>query len=538
MGNSHLRAARLLIALVCIAAPLAAATSASAFTQPQQLHSKNGVLRATFTAAPGAAKIDGRLVHGAYTYNGQYVGPTLNVHPGDRIELTVKNDLAEETNIHFHGLHVSPAGIADNVLRRFLPGKTYKVSVKVPHDHANGLYWYHPHLHGQVNNQVFRGMAGMISVSGGEKRVRSLGRYRQRQLGLTVAQFNMSGDALIDPNDQNDATATTLVNRRSDQRADVRSGKTELWRIANMSNEIFMKLRLDGHYMWVVGEDGNPTRRPIKRRTIVIPPGSRSEVLVRAGAPGTYKLRQLPFSDGFNNFPAQELMTLRVGSAGGAPASPPLPRKLASFEDLSRAKVGTKRTWRLSFSPDSAPTFYAMINGKQFNPERVDTVARLNEVEEWTFLNETTQAHPIHLHTNDFQVVALNGKRRKPEAPIDNYMVPPSGSVTIRFKPLTYTGTAVFHCHILFHEDVGMMATIKFVKDRPSTSVVRASSFPSVHDEAVTTERVLDPGSIAPIMPSPHQHRSHDRASVASSGRRNDVGFRDVNAWIYCDLRE
>lgn len=529
MTRRPLAALAFIIALAAVAP-----ANASAFTQPEQLRSKHGVLRATFTAAPGAAKINGKLVHGAYTYNGQYLGPTLNVHPGDRIELTVKNDLAEETNIHFHGLHVSPAGISDNVLRRFNPGKSYKVSVKIPHDHANGLYWYHPHLHGQVNQQVFRGMAGMIVISGGEERVRKLEKFKQRQLGLTVAQFDPSGTTLINPNDQNDATATTLVNRSTRQHISMRPGRVERWRLANMSNEIFMKLQLEGHYMWVVGIDGNPTRVAIKSKTILIPPGSRYEVLVRANRAGTYKLKQLPYFEGFNSFPAQDLLTLDV--AGRPTSQQRIPRHIKPFEDLSHAKVTTKRTWRLSFGPDNAPVFEALINGKQFSPDRVDTIARLGGVEEWTFINETTEQHPLHIHTNDFQVVAVNGKHRRPQAPIDNYIVPASGSLTIRFKPITYTGIAVFHCHILFHEDSGMMATIKFEKNAASQSVVRPANAPSVHDEAVEGARVFDPGSVSPIG---GEHGSHlARAHSASVGYYpGSPAGSGALGWLYCDLR-
>lgn len=529
----------LALSLAVCALPLLLVSSASAFSQVEQLHSKNGVLRATFTAAPTDARIDGKVRKGAYTYNGRYVGPTLNVHPGDRIELTIKSQLPDETNIHFHGMHVSPAGISDNVLRRFMPGREYRVSVKIPHDHPNGLYWYHPHLHGQVNGQVFRGMAGMIVVSGGEARVRSLEHFKQRQLGLTATQYTSDGSALINPNDQTDATITTLVNRNSKQKLTMQPGRVERWRIANMSNEVFMKLALEGHQLWVVGIDGNPTRVAIRQKTILIPPGSRYEVLVKAAKRGVYKFKQLPYNEGFNTFPAQDLLTLTV--RGKTVRSDRIPRHLRPFEDLSHARVATRRTWRLAFGPDSAPTFEALINGKQFSPDRVDTVAKLGSVEEWTFINETTEQHPLHIHTNDFQVVAVNGKRRKPQAPLDNYIVPASGSLTIRFKPVTYTGIAVFHCHILFHEDSGMMATIKFEKSPKASSVVRPFGAPSVHDQAVAEARAFDPGSTDPDGPWHTAHSTAHLTGLHSAHLRWFPGAPspgDPLYWLYCKLDE
>lgn len=530
-----MRLTRLALTLaLTLTASLALTANAWAFSEPEQLHSKNGVLKATFTAAPGSAIIDGKRTHGAYTYNDQYIGPTLNVKPGDTIDLRIKNTIPEETNIHFHGLHVSPAGISDNVLRRFLPGKTYHVLVKIPHDHANGLYWYHPHLHGTVNDQVFRGMAGMISIKGGGTEVKSLKKFKRRQMALSLAEFTPDRSSLINPNDQNDMQTTTLVNRKSTQKISMRPGDVEMWRIANISNEGFIKVGLEGHDMWIVGEDGNPTRVAIQAKTLIIPPGSRMEVLVRAKAKGTFKLKQYPYFEGFNSFPAQDLVTLNV--SGKTQPFTPIPRRIKAFKDLSKEKVTTKRTWRLAFGPNNAPQFEALINGKQFDPDRIDTIAKINGVEEWTFINETTEEHPIHLHTNDFQVVAVNGKRRTPQAPIDNYILPRSGSLTIRFQPRTYEGTAVFHCHILFHEDSGMMATIKYVKGKASTTLVRAAGEPSVHDEAVAGQRVFDAGSVEPIAKHDHGHRAHVKPVPIGYGGGGDPTKADPNAWLFCKI--
>lgn len=533
-----MRAHRTLFALVVLASLLVVPAGAGAFSQPQQLHSKNGVLRATFVARFAPAKIDGKLRTGAMTYNKQYIGPTLNVRPGDRIELSVKNELNNETNLHFHGMHVSPAGNSDNVLRRFMPQKTYKISVKIPHDHPNGLYWYHPHLHTQVNDQVFRGMAGLIVVKGGDTDMKSLDKYKERQLALSLVQYNPGGDSLINPNDQNDPTAQTIVNGRSNQTIKMKPGAVERWRIANVSNEGFMKLQLQGHKVWLVGQDGNPMAQPHRVSTVTLAPGGRMEVLVKADKTGKFKLRQVPYFDGFNQFQPQDLLTLDV--SGSKTKAAPLPKKLRKFEDLSKAKVGTRRTWTLSFSPDNAPTFTAMINGKTFSPDRIDTRAKIGEVEEWTFVNQTTQMHPLHIHTNDFQIVKVNGKKRKALSPIDDAIVPAMGSLTVRFKPLSYTGTAVFHCHILFHEDVGMMATIKFVKGEASSTVVRAANLPSVEEEAVATQRVLDVASVQPISQPPGhtaEHVAHARSVRYVPGVTDHGGGPGgANWWLYCRL--
>lgn len=531
--------------LVTTAVAAVFAPAAAAFTEPKVLASKNGVLKTTFIAEEGPATVDGKTIHGTMTINKQYPGPTLKLKPGDRVEIKYVNRLREATNLHFHGLHVSPAGRADNVLRRFRPGTTNIVSLRIPHDHPNGLYWYHPHLHGQVNTQVLRGMAGMISIEGGSARVKKLAKYRKRNIGLTLMQYDQTGTQVINPNDQNDFTATTLVNGKLGQRIRMRPGRTELWRVANMSNEGFYRLHLEGHKVWIVGQDGNPTRVAQNTSQFVIAPGSRYEFLVRPAKTGTFKFRQLQEDVGGGSiYPNQDLLTLNV--TGRSVTSQRIPRRIKNFTDLSKAKVRTRRTWRISFTPNNAPVFHGLINGKAFDPDRIDTVAKIGDVEEWTFRNETDTAHPIHLHTNDFQVTKVNGKSRRVPAPIDNYILPANGSITFRFKPHTYTGVAVFHCHILFHEDNGMMATIKWSRGTAKASVRPARSVGAYSSSAISA-KVFDPAT-APddLNPAEHshgdgaeaEHRLHLQAVKASRSIPGAPNTGDPNDWLFCRLDE
>ncbi len=102
----------------------------------------------------------------ATPFNGRLVGPTLHVKPGDTIETLLVNATDQDTNIHFHGLHVSPKGIGDNVFRTFRPGTTVRSQVTLPRNHAPGTYWYHVHLHGLTEGQVMGGLSGLLVVEG------------------------------------------------------------------------------------------------------------------------------------------------------------------------------------------------------------------------------------------------------------------------------------------------------------------------------------------------------------------------------------
>ncbi len=99
-------------------------------------------------------------------YNGLLPGPAIEARPGDTLQIDFKNSLSADTNVHFHGLHVSPAGIADNSFLEVPMNESIKYEVRIPADHPSGLFWYHPHMHGAVASQVSRGLAGLIIVRG------------------------------------------------------------------------------------------------------------------------------------------------------------------------------------------------------------------------------------------------------------------------------------------------------------------------------------------------------------------------------------
>src|SRR4051812_14161807 len=145
------------------------------FPEPDYLFSSDGVLDVDLTAALQPTQLDGQTVM-TTSYNGDFPGPTWVACPGDQINVHVQNDMVAanytgmhpgETNLHTHGFHVSPHVPGDNVFRTILPGDDFQYQYNLPLDHPPGAYWYHPHLHGQTNPQVFAGMAGGIIIQGG-----------------------------------------------------------------------------------------------------------------------------------------------------------------------------------------------------------------------------------------------------------------------------------------------------------------------------------------------------------------------------------
>ena len=216
---------------------------------------------------------------------------------------------------------------------------------------------------------------------------------------------------------------------------------------------------------------------------MLVGPGSRSEVLVRGGTPGSYKLEALPFT----RFPGPgggtseaTVATLVSGDEpvdeGRDPAGP-----LEEQEDLREARVDRERS--ILYSEDvsaNPPKFF--INGKEFDHDRVDQRMRLGDVEEWTITNDSDEWHTFHIHVNDFQLVEMDGKPVEGISPQDNVSISPNGSVKMRTRFTDFTGKFVFHCHVLHYEDHGMMSVVEVVDSEAQDEPTNGASGDPDHE--------------------------------------------------------
>jgi FtsP/CotA-like multicopper oxidase with cupredoxin domain len=148
------------VATIGSSAPL---RSGKELTQPTPLRSIDGLLNVALVAGPSTMMIGGTAVK-AMTYNGALPGPTLIVRAGDTLAISLRNQLGAPTNLHTHGLHVSPDGSSDNVFRRIDSGGSAEYRYEIPQNHPPGVFWYHPHHHGMAADQVFGGLYGTIIV--------------------------------------------------------------------------------------------------------------------------------------------------------------------------------------------------------------------------------------------------------------------------------------------------------------------------------------------------------------------------------------
>ncbi|MDO8149669.1 MULTISPECIES: multicopper oxidase family protein [unclassified Isoptericola] len=437
---------------------------------PEVVRSTDGVLDVRLEAARGTHEIAGRRAT-TLAYNGGVPGPTLRVRAGDTVRVELVNSTDETTNLHVHGLHVSPEGTADNVFLAVEPGGSQQYEYMLPADHPAGTYWYHPHHHGTVADQLFGGLYGAIVVEEDD----ALPVTRERT--LVIADITLDGaGAVAAPSAPERMMGREgellLVNGQRRPRLRAAAGERERWRIVNACASRYLDLSLAGQSVRVIGRDGPRSTGMPSLDDAVLAPGNRLDLVVDMRE-GTGELVAAPFDRGG---PMGRMMGGGTGAGGDDPvvvadlavaAGPgadlgPLPPAPAP-RDLRGAPVDRRRTLRFAMGRGGTMAGDGgrfTIDGRTFDPERVDQQVRLGTVEEWTIVNDSPMNHPFHLHVWPMQVVTAAGV--DPPAPLwlDVVDVPAGQSVTVRVPFEDFGGRTVYHCHILDHEDLGMMGVV------------------------------------------------------------------------------
>jgi len=437
-------------------------TSDAGWQQPPEIRSSNGVLSATLTLRGGLIDYDGRK-RWAVTVNGTTPGPTLRVKPGDTLKLTLDNQLGASTNLHTHGLRVSPSGNADNPFLEIKAGDKFNYEIPIPKDHPSGMFWYHPHMHHLVASQIFGGFFGAIVVEDSLDEIPEIAATNERLLLIHDTR---------DGNTESAVTSATMMEMREGREGPLvmingvegptlqaNGSKAERWRLLNASSSRFYRLKLDDHRMHVISRDGGRLAAREEVDELVLVPGERAEVIVQPAKDGTFSLRALPISRGNMGASAgYVLATLRVNGGSGAPAA--LPTRLATVVDPGSLRVTNAREVVLEMTMGQGmPRF--LVDGREFDANRIDIRVKLGTVEDWTVRNVGQMDHPFHLHIWPFQVLEQSERGSVPKGWKDVVNVPAGGSVKVRIPFEQTGGKTVYHCHILDHEDMGMMAVIE-----------------------------------------------------------------------------
>ncbi|GHD46015.1 hypothetical protein GCM10008097_15570 [Mycetocola manganoxydans] len=374
-----------------------------------------------------------------------------------------------------HGLHVSPEGNGDNPFVTVVPGETFDYEFQLPADHPPGAFWYHPHHHGLVADQIFGGLYGAIIVEDPEP----IEAVRERV--LVISDITLDGQGRIPsvaPMEQmmGREGELVLVNGQVNPLLSARPGERERWRIVNACVSRYLRLRLDGQQMQLLGIDSGRFATPEAVEDIVLTPGNRADLLVTM-VEGLAVLEAQPYDRGRAGGMMGGSGQPRSGTAAGrarlatltvagepVTAAPEVPVQPAP-RDLRGSTVTARRELTFAMGMGgmmgSGGMMSFTINGQRFDGERVDITVEAGSVEEWTLRNTSPMDHPVHLHVWPMQVVESDGGASGAAIWRDVVNVPARGQARVRIAFDDYTGRSVYHCHILDHEDEGMMGVIE-----------------------------------------------------------------------------
>lgn len=497
------------------------------FHQPAVLRSHHGRLHVKLTCRPAIVEMGAPKGVRTYTYDGIVPGYTWELKGGDVLRVDLRNHLSAlphhppmtmdrphewtTTNLHTHGLHVSPSGNADNVFLKIPPGHRHRFEIPVPDDHPAGLFWYHPHHHGAVTQQVRGGMAGVIIVRGDLDKVPEVRAAKEKVLVLQSIELGNEYqllDPIPDPTKQQAFFPRTnvlyTVNGRLAPKITMYPGEVQRWRLLNAAEGKYMSLKLQEHDLHVLAWDGLTMPAPEPAELVMMSAGNRVEFLVRAGKPGTYDLMLHPGSSQKPNIPgmppsapspetrATFLCNLKVGDAAvGLQDQPPelQPRSIATLEvrgsgprmhipgslpafDPSIPPIARRRRFEFTVARDPMNEFLSFgIDGKQFDPKEEPYRVKLGTAEEWTLVNACDNklmdhAHVYHIHVNPFKITAINGRRLSTPLWRDTFVLTKRSGDSLTFESnfVDFTGKFVEHCHVIAHEDLGMMGAVEVVR--------------------------------------------------------------------------
>ncbi|AJC90267.1 multicopper oxidase family protein [Campylobacter subantarcticus] len=405
-----------------------------------------------------------------FTYNGSIPGPKIEVYEGDTVEILVKNNLKEPTTIHWHGLDIPPEQDG-NPHDPIMPGRERIYRFKLGTNSA-GTYWYHPHPHYTTAKQVYKGLAGVFVVKAKKDALSHL-----QEQDWVISDLRLDKNAQIPDNNLFDwlnGREGNLVLINGQLKPKITIDDAQRIRIYNLCAARYLNLRIQGAKFILVGTDGGLIEKGIELDELFLSPASRVEVLIQASK-GDFKLESTYYNRD-KMLVEEKPYTLTLADLKVEKTLENIPEKLREFPPLKETTSfkevimsedhmqmhGISNKSEEEIKQSLASMF--LINGKTFDMNRTDLTSKLNEVEEWVVKNSSHMDHPFHIHGTQFELISSQFKGKITKAKFralqDTINVRPGEELRLRMSQ-NFTGIRMFHCHILEHEDLGMMGILK-----------------------------------------------------------------------------
>ncbi len=430
--------------------PAVAALSIPGLLEP--MYDGDGVAHYDLTVGKSRHDYRQTALTDTYSFNGMSVlGPTLRLRTGDSVVISVANELDEVTTTHWHGADV-PAEDDGGPHSLIEPGKTWMADFDVIQSAAT--LWYHPHAHGSTAEHVYRGAAGLIIIEDDNPAAAGLpATYGVDDIPVVIQDRDFTEDGqldfALDPGGNGNLYGTLTVNGTINPYVEVPTGLVRL-RLLNGSQARIYDLSVEGANMTKIASDGGYLAGPVAIEQLVLAPGDRAEIIVNVG------MEPAALVDSTLG------RALELRPDGSVLGTGTLPDKLAAIERISESEITVER----SFHMEDSRNFWEFdpswgINGVQLDMSRIDATVQLGNAERWTLSGGDGQ-HVFHPHQTQFQILAINGQPPPPEESgwEDSVLVNDEREVVIAARFDTYVAEDIpymFHCHILDHEDLGMM---------------------------------------------------------------------------------
>lgn len=421
---------------------------------PPLLEPNNGIVN--ITAQQGTTEIFDGIQTDTYGYNGSFLGPVIRIHKGDTVTLRTKNELSEPTTFHWHGVEI-PGAVDGGPHHVIQSGDSYNVKFTVNQE-ASTL-WFHPHPEGATAEQVYKGLAGLIYVEDKNSKNLDLPKeYGVNDFPLVFQDRQFDGQkqfhyqSLL--NVDGAIGDTLLVNGTLNPKLTVGKEKVRL-RLLNGSNARNYTFKLNtGDSFQQIATDGGFLNEPIEMSEITLTPGERAEIIV------DFSNNAADSDIALVNEENTILLPFKIDGRKTRPIK--IPKGLNDFAvtDEERNLPVSKKLELFGMA------MHVTINGKQFDRNRIDFKQKQGETEIWEIYNKPDMMggmiHPFHIHGTQFKIVSIEGKKptKNLQGWKDTISIDAGQTVKLAVK-FDHKGTYMFHCHILEHEDNGMMGQIE-----------------------------------------------------------------------------
>jgi len=421
---------------------------------------RNGVRTFDLGLQKGVSRFFGGVNTPTLGINGNFLGPTLKMRAGEVVQMNVTNKIGEPSTLHWHGLHL-PASADGGPYQVIADGETWSPTFTVRQ--RASMFWYHSHMVPRTGPQVYQGLAGLIYVDDEEtSRLDLPGEYGVDDIPLVLQDrvFNADGSFLYNTSMRNVMMGmrgnVLLVNGAVRPYFAARTNKVRL-RLLNGSNSRFYTIGFDdGRTFQQIGTDGGLLERPFETSQVVDVSDGRPVLLRTFAPPGGGTMMERMMGDDL----AFEVLDIRPDAQRAK--SPETPSRLISLDQPDVTKAVRTRRFVMEMGGMMMGGGSFTINGKTMDMDRIDETVRVNTTEIWQIENVSMMPHPFHIHDVQFRILERNGT---PPAPgemglKDTVVVAPGEVVKLLLSFSDYTDpdqAYMYHCHILEHEDAGMM---------------------------------------------------------------------------------